>query len=580
MEQENNINQFENYKQAIEAAYPDIIGEDGFAEPDFEGLDILREVNEKKLIQIFSDAHSLPEFKVLTQQVYLVTIEEEKRKQEEWGEQQLQEQFEEQEKMDEVYANMTVDGNIWNLKTEDPIILGIETYEKYMVEYHPAFENNRATVNVSTGEKDISFAKDEDGALIVAASYRVDDLSNDEKREMKEIAEFKINHPEKSIQEFSIMKLQNESKENTPHLVDDGKKMEQSDQTLEQALEELQQFKALSEIQSQQIAELIGRYTNLEEKHQATMERLETLSKTSPLTEEVKAAAGATGQLQQQIKTSLADLTDRLIKTSKLKSQVAIKVSLKTLRIDRLLASLSSGLNRLGEKLGQLEQGLQRLGVEKERPIKTPEVSETTPKPEPVVVPHSRVRVGERRPEFVETKSRVSPTQTIPTDKLKTPEDVQPLVKEESKQTEQIAETPPSVSKALPEDFRSILENMWIPIDAAHKSVDELGNPVYSYRANQKVEVPGVPLEAIQGLDSSAVSNLMDKDLVDRLMDGRLSVDKVFTEEQKTQMVANYSKKMRQPNAFEQRASKAALDKKEQKAHPSQEIIQNKHRSK
>ncbi|AWN67120.1 hypothetical protein LL14B4_13015 (plasmid) [Lactococcus lactis subsp. lactis] len=115
--------------------------------------------------------------------------------------------------------------NLFDEQTQEPIILGIETYEKYTVEYHPAFENNRPDVNVSTGDKDISFAKDEDGELIVAASYRVDDLSNDEKREMKEIAEFKINHPEKSMQEFSIMKLQNESKEQALQMADDGTKM-------------------------------------------------------------------------------------------------------------------------------------------------------------------------------------------------------------------------------------------------------------------------------------------------------------------------------------------------------------------
>lgn len=221
----NNLNHFDNYKQAIEAAYPDIIGEDGFAEPDFEGLDILRDVDEKKLIQIFSDSHSLPEFKALTHQAHLATVEEEKRKQEEWREQQLQEQFEEQEKMDEVYASATVDGDIWNLKAEDPIILGIETYEKYTVEYHPAFDSNAASVNVATSEGDITFVKDEDGELIVAASHQVDNLSNDDKRTMKEIAEFKINHPEKSMQEFSIMKLQNESKEQALHQADDGTKM-------------------------------------------------------------------------------------------------------------------------------------------------------------------------------------------------------------------------------------------------------------------------------------------------------------------------------------------------------------------
>lgn len=220
-----NLNHFDNYKQAIEAAYPDIIGEDGFAEPDFEGLDILRDVDEKTLIQIFSDSHSLPEFKALTHKAHLATVEEEKRKQEEWREQQLQEQFEEQEKMDEVYASATVDGDIWNLKTEAPIILGIETYKKYTVEYHPAFDSNVASVNVAKSEGDITFVKDEDGELIVAASHQVDNLSNDEKRSMKEIAEFKINHPEKSMQEFSIMKLQNESKEQALHQADDGTKM-------------------------------------------------------------------------------------------------------------------------------------------------------------------------------------------------------------------------------------------------------------------------------------------------------------------------------------------------------------------
>ncbi len=110
-------------------------------------------------------------------------------------------------------------------QTEEPITLGIETYEKYSVEYHSAFDSNVASVNVATKEGDITFVKDEDGELIVAASYRVDDLSNDEKREMKEIAEFKINHPEKSMQEFSIMQLQNESKEQALHQADDGTKM-------------------------------------------------------------------------------------------------------------------------------------------------------------------------------------------------------------------------------------------------------------------------------------------------------------------------------------------------------------------
>ncbi|WP_353891919.1 ArdC-like ssDNA-binding domain-containing protein [Lactococcus lactis subsp. lactis] len=110
-------------------------------------------------------------------------------------------------------------------RTEEPIILEIETYEKFTVEYHPAFDSNVASVNVATSGGDITFVKDEDGELIVAASHQVDNLSNDDKRLMKEIAEFKINHPEKSMQEFSIMKLQKESKEQALHQADDGTKM-------------------------------------------------------------------------------------------------------------------------------------------------------------------------------------------------------------------------------------------------------------------------------------------------------------------------------------------------------------------
>lgn len=117
-ERESNLNQFKNYKEAIEAAYPDVMGEDGFLEPDFDGMDVLKYVDENKLSQIFRESNTLEEFKTNTKHV----LEEEKIKsQKEWQEQQnqyWQEQFEEQEKMDEVYVNATVDGNIWNLKSE------------------------------------------------------------------------------------------------------------------------------------------------------------------------------------------------------------------------------------------------------------------------------------------------------------------------------------------------------------------------------------------------------------------------------------------------------------------------------
>lgn len=183
--------------------------------------------------------------------------------------------------------------------------------------------------------------------------------------------------------------------------------------------------------------------------------------------------------------------------------------------------------------------------------------------------------MGERRPDFQSDKSKskkVEPSkQEEPTKKNKTAAPEVELTKESPK---------PSAS-VLPEDFRPILERSPLSIDAAHESQDELGNPTYGYRANQKVDVPGVPLESIKGLSNIKISDLLKKDLVDRLMDGRLSVDQVFTEAQQTQMVVAYSHQKKQPNAFENRVSKAEIEKKAQKAtiSQSQEVTQEKHRS-
>ena len=117
-EWENNLNQFKSYKEAMEAAYPDVTGDDGFLEPDEEGLDVLRYVDENKLSQIFTESNTLDEFKTNTKQALK---EEEIKSQKELQEQQdqyWQEQFEEQEKTDDIYAKYAVDGDIWNIKPE------------------------------------------------------------------------------------------------------------------------------------------------------------------------------------------------------------------------------------------------------------------------------------------------------------------------------------------------------------------------------------------------------------------------------------------------------------------------------
>lgn len=349
----------------------------------------------------------------------------------------------------------------------------------------------------------------------------------------------------------------------------------QENPNLNQSLDDLQQSKALNSQQAQQISELLNRYSDLEKMHNEALQKLEQLSKGGPLSKEVKTTVKETASVSKQSQQRVTDFVNRLIKTSKLKSQTALRISMKTMRVDSLLTSLSTGLKRFAEKLGQLEQKIQALGVEQQPKIEIEQKNYIEKTPEPEVVARPRVRVGERRPDFQSDKSKskkVEPSkQEEPTKKNKTAAPEVELSKESPK---------PSAS-VLPEDFRPILERSPLSIDAAHESQDELGNPTYGYRANQKVDVPGVPLESIKGLSSIKISDLLKKDLVDRLMDGRLSVDQVFTEAQQTQMVAAYSNQKKQPNAFEKRVSKAEVEKKTQKAtiSQSQEVTQEKHRS-
>lgn len=384
------------------------------------------------------------------------------------------------------------------------------------------------------------------------------------------------------------------------------KQMEkQVNPNLNQALDDLQQSKALNSKQAQQIFELINRYSDLEKMHSETLQKLEQLSKGGPLSKEVKATVKETASVSKQSQQRVTNFVNRLIKTSKLKSQTALKISMKAMRVDSLLTSLSTGLKHFAEKLGQLEQKIQGLGVEQQPPKleaeskidKSPDIAPHTQvrmgerrsnfnpiiekktniekTPEPEVVARPRVRVGERHPEVQTPKPKTTKSEPSKQDEVANAE------KAVTQDVELTKESPKPTVSVLPEDFRPILENMSLSIDAAHESQDELGNTTYGYRANQKVDVPGIPLESIKGLSSIKISDLLHKDLVNRLMDGRLSVDQVFTEAQQAQMVAAYSHQKKQPNAFEKRVSKAAVEKKEQKAtvSQSQEVTQEKHRS-
>lgn len=386
--------------------------------------------------------------------------------------------------------------------------------------------------------------------------------------------------------------------------------MEQNNnENLDQALDDLQQSKALNSQQAQQISDLINRYSDLEKMHNETLKILDQLSNGEPLPKAIKTTAEETASISKITKQNVTDFVNRLIKTSKLKSQTALRISMKTMRVDSLLSSLSSGLKGFAEKLGQLEQKIQGLGIE-QQPPKLEVESKIEDKPE--TAKRSQVRMGERNPNFnpiIEKKTNIEPTpepeaalrprvrvgERVPVNETSKENIAKNVSKiEPSKQEESAKELNPSPSEVekskenkkvsvdgLPEDFRPILEVMPIPIDAAHETQDELGNPTYGYRANYKIDVPGIPLELINGLDSQSITNLLKADLIERIMDKRLPVDEVFNEAQKNQMVSAYSKSTLSPNAFEKRVAKAEVNKKEQKAamSQSQEVTQEKHRS-
>ena len=179
---------------------------------------------------------------------------------------------------------------------------------------------------------------------------------------------------------------------------------------LNQALDDLQQSKALNSKQAQQIFELINRYSDLEKMHNETLQKLEQLSKGGPLSKEVKATVKETASVSKQSQQRVTDFVNRLIKTSKLKSQTALKISMKAMRVDSLLTSLSTGLKHFAEKLGQLEQKIQGLGVE-QQPPKLEAESKIDKSPD--IAPHTQVRMEDRRSNFnpiIEKKTNIEKT--------------------------------------------------------------------------------------------------------------------------------------------------------------------------
>lgn len=340
----------------------------------------------------------------------------------------------------------------------------------------------------------------------------------------------------------------------------------QDNKTLTETLDELQEAKALNAAQSQQISELIQRFSDLEKMHAETLEKLEELSKEGTLSKAIQASVYETETVSAQAKKSVNDFITRLVKASQQKSKLALKLSMKSLRVDHFLSVLSTHLKNFSEKLGQLEQKIQGLGLEVNHPKvekmeqveKEVEISEIKEK----VEVRPRIRVGERRPEFVVPQRKEGKrAQKIESD---VNPDVSKVAVKAKAEKEKKEEQEKPTALVLPEDFRSILEEGAISIDHISQRADEQGQPIYTYRVNQKAEITGVRIEKHEG--ETEIAPLLKADFINRLMDGRLSVDQYFSGEEQNQMVSAYAKQSSQPNAFEKRLDQVEKEKQEKQA--------------
>lgn len=351
----------------------------------------------------------------------------------------------------------------------------------------------------------------------------------------------------------------------------------------------------------QQLRELQNKYSSLELKFQTVLDELKDLKQSNNIPDKIVEASEDITRSKIDVKESLDKIVLQVKNAIKQKSKAAIKVSLQAIKFDVLLTNLSKGLKKLEAGVSNLENTIESLNVAET--ISKNVNSEKNPKGIDDKVfkdsiedtPKPRVKIGERRAE-VEEKPKKSNTviknepvieepipEPTPDENFfesslfqQMPEDA--VTEEAQVNNEPEQQTEVQDSATLPDDFRAVLESTSISIDAVHNSSDENGNPTYAYRANHKVDVPGVPLEAIEGLSSIAVANLLQKDVIDRMMDGRLSVDSVFSEEQKSTLISNYVKSKRQPNAFESRLNKANKQKATNKfKNQTQEQVQAKH---
>ncbi|WP_342630355.1 hypothetical protein [Lactococcus lactis] len=351
----------------------------------------------------------------------------------------------------------------------------------------------------------------------------------------------------------------------------------------------------------QQLQELQNKYSNLELKFQTVLDELKDLKQNNNIPDKVVEASEDVTRSKIDVKDSFDKVVQQVKNAIKQKTKAAIKVSLQAIKFDVLLTNLYRGIKKFEAGVSNLEKTIESLNVaetisKNDNAEKNPKgVDEKVVKDSVEDTPKPRVKIGERRAEAEEKPKKSNaviknekvieepiPEPTADENFFESslfqqmPEDALTEEAQVNNEPEHQAEVQDSAT--LPDDFRAVLESTFIPIDAAHNSSDENGNPTYAYRANHKVDVPGVPLEAIEGLSSIAVAELLQKDVIDRMMDGRLSVDSVFLEEQKSALISNYVKSKKQPNAFESRLNKANKQKATNKfKNQSKEQVQAKH---
>lgn len=351
--------------------------------------------------------------------------------------------------------------------------------------------------------------------------------------------------------------------------------MNTENEQLNQAISDLNKANVLNEKQAQQIAELVNQFQKLERKHEEVLQKFELAQDNQPqIPTELKTDLQENRKEALSLKAKISQFVQGIIETAKMKSMSALKLSLTTLHIDSFLSQTAKQLSHFSEKLMHLEGNIKELSVEQpalEKEKSVPEVEVDKAQQE-----KPSIKIGAyqttAQPSSLEEDEQAKATfnnASIETDKGV----LEPL----SQEVETKKVTP--VLKALPEDFRPVLENTQVSISNEHPITDAQGRACYSYSVNETTTIQSLALEEVKGLNSSQISERLHKDFVERVMAGKLVIDDIFTEDAKNKMVSQYRNQRKVPNAFEKRMMKAEENKKTERTVENLEQTETSYRS-